>query len=294
MIDAFRRYIENILRFLRNTDQPILSYVWRAWLVALIPSLLISAIISCAFAVLGYEDTFPDMSLMAFFIGGVLIAPWVETVLMWWGLAILKRIFRKTLWVCLASAIVWGALHARQPGFGLGLPAAWLFFVFSLCFLEWEKKSKAKAIKVTALIHMCQNGLVFLLMLFFVLLGVEFPEAKQVPSSHPAQQKSGPVLEARKPPAVASDSGTPKTAELTEEKKRKTFQRLFPEFGLEEYMLADEDLYPDWKRTLAANGTWREFLSFYQEFVQWRKTRGTPAEPEYKLWKEFLAQRKPG
>jgi hypothetical protein len=37
------------------------------------------------------------------------------------------------------------------------LSVAWPFFVFSICFLEWEKISKRRAIVVTALLHTCQN-----------------------------------------------------------------------------------------------------------------------------------------
>lgn len=169
-IGVIDNYIQRILRILRNTDQPTLSYVWRVWLIAFIPSFVIGTITALAIAMLGYDDRLPDMSPMFFLIVGVIIAPWVETVFLGWILAILKRIIRNTLWVCLVSAVIWGVLHGLQS-VGQGLTVTWVFFIMSLCFLEWEKKSRKMAIRVTALIHMCQNGVAFIVMLILVLVG---------------------------------------------------------------------------------------------------------------------------
>lgn len=146
-----------IIRSLRNTDQSKASYVWRAWLISFIPSLVIATVVVNLLGLQPYKDLTIDKSPTFWVFGVVLLSPWAETLLMWPILAILKEVFRKQLWVALASALMWGYLHSRFA-LAWGFPTAWAFFVFSLCFLEWEKKSKSKAIIVTASVHMCQNG----------------------------------------------------------------------------------------------------------------------------------------
>lgn len=146
-----------IFRSLRNTDQPVASYVWRAWLISSIPSLVIVTIVVIALGLQPFRAREPEESLIFEVFGIVLLSPWVETFLMWPIFAILKRFTQNILRLALGSALIWGAFHSLATPMW-GLSAFWPFFVFSLCFLEWEKKSKAEAIIVTALVHMCQNA----------------------------------------------------------------------------------------------------------------------------------------
>jgi ABC-type nickel/cobalt efflux system permease component RcnA len=90
-------------------------------------------------------------------LAALLLGPWIETLLMWPILAILKKVVQNTILVAVASAVVWGIFHGlTDPGWGLIV--LWPFFVFSLCFLAWEQKSRKKAIVVTSLVHMCHNS----------------------------------------------------------------------------------------------------------------------------------------
>jgi hypothetical protein len=147
-----------ILRALRNTDRPVASYVWRAWLISFIPSLVIALIVTSVLGSHTVKTPAPKQSPISEVFGVVVLSPWVETFLMWPILAMLKRFSQSILWLALGSALIWGGLHSLFIP-TLGVPASWGFFVFSVCFLEWEKKSKTGAIVVTALVHMCQNGL---------------------------------------------------------------------------------------------------------------------------------------
>ncbi len=109
------------------------------------------------------------------------------------------------------------------------------------------------------------------------------------------------------PPTVENPFGTAPTApvpaptvavkpqtagELSPEAKLKMFQSEFPEYGKEEFQLANDDLYPNWKKALAPNGTWPEFLAVYKEFIQWWTDSGSPPEPGFKLWRKFMATKK--
>jgi hypothetical protein len=78
--------------------------------------------------------------------------------------------------------------------------------------------------------------------------------------------------------------------ELTENEKLAEFNKTFPDFGKDEFQLANDDLYPDWKKRIAPDGTWEEFLEVYGQFVQWWSDQGSPPEPGFKLWKEFSSK----
>ena len=64
------------------------------------------------------------------------------------------------------------------------------------------------------------------------------------------------------------------------DEKVKVFQKAFAGFGNDEFQLANDDLYPDWKKGASPNGTWAEFLGVYRDFVQWWLDQGCPARPE--------------
>jgi membrane protease YdiL (CAAX protease family) len=185
---------ESLLSTLRNTDQPILSYVWRAWLIALVPALFIGAI-TTGLGMSGGQvpDWLPRVRVSLLFLPFValLIAPWTETLLMWPVLAILKRTIKKTLLVLGASGLIFGLLHWPAPGWGA--PQMWAFFVYSLCFLEWEKKSKTRAIIVTALVHTCYNVVPTFFLLLPAFFGIESPVPKILPQSPLLQIKERPL-----------------------------------------------------------------------------------------------------
>ena len=146
-----------ILRILRNTDQPIASYAWRAGLLALVPSLMISTVVVVALPGQSPELRMNAPAIVVVF-GTLVLSPWTETILMWpvlWGL---QRFIAGRTQVAVASAIFWGLLHSlAAPTWGIVI--AWPFFVFSVCFLAWGEKSRKRAIVATALTHTFQNVL---------------------------------------------------------------------------------------------------------------------------------------
>jgi len=83
----------------------------------------------------------------------------------------------------------------------------------------------------------------------------------------------------------------PSQSEMSSEEKLKLFQTTFPDFGEDEFQLANDDLFPDWKKRIAPNGTWGDFLMTYKDFIRWWKDAGNPAESGTKLWQEYLAAR---
>jgi hypothetical protein len=79
--------------------------------------------------------------------------------------------------------------------------------------------------------------------------------------------------------------------EMNKEEKYKLFQKMFADFGDEEFQLANDDLYPDWRKRFAPNGNWPEFLGVYRDFILWWNDAGNPSDSGFKLWQDFLSTR---
>ncbi len=142
-----------MIRTLARTDQPVWTYVAKAALLTLIPSLVISAVVE---TILPDEGPTFDGPVIVVVVGVLVLSPWIETLLMWPILGLLRRFVRKRIPLAVGSAMVWALLHSlAAPAWGLII--AWPFFVLSLCFIAWEEKSVGRAIVVTALVHTCHN-----------------------------------------------------------------------------------------------------------------------------------------
>ncbi len=89
------------------------------------------------------------------FVGGVLVAPAVETLLLAAMLALMPR-----RWSipsrALATGVFWGVLHGLAAPFwfvGTWFP----FFVFSCCWMTWRQRSFGHAFAAATLPHALQN-----------------------------------------------------------------------------------------------------------------------------------------
>ncbi len=116
------------------------------------------------------------------------------------------------------------------------------------------------------------------------------PPTPEIPNrvSPPAEPPAEPPRLERTTPAVPMVPTPPPPKEPGREDHLRVFKETFEDFGEEEFKLAHDDLYPDWKKHVNPGGTWPEFLEVYREFVQWWIDSGTPAEAGFKLWKKFL------
>jgi membrane protease YdiL (CAAX protease family) len=188
-----RSKFKKMLRMLANTDQPVRSYVWRAWLISIVPTLFIGIIAVGVVGSVGYEPPPINLPPGALIIVGLFFAPFEESFIMWPILWFLKLLFRKPHWVALASAVIWGVLHGLH-NVAQGVVIIWAFFVLSLCFLAWEKKSKLTGIGVTALVHMCHNTVPTLAFVLLSVFGGPAFEHKAAPcpKTPPAQIEKAP------------------------------------------------------------------------------------------------------
>ncbi len=150
--------MERVLKKLRNTDQGAPRYICWACVIDITPTLLIAVALAYVEVMLFEipETSVSKEPFSDYFFSSVVLAPWIETLLMGLILAILEHVIRGTVWLAAVSGIIWGILHGiGDPSHGVVV--TWSFFVQSLCFLEWSKKSLRQAVAITAFVHTCHN-----------------------------------------------------------------------------------------------------------------------------------------
>lgn len=113
------------------------------------------------------------------------------------------------------------------------------------------------------------------------------PKAAVAPTME--KETVAPSPQPTKEQAAATQPRQAVVPEMSKEEKYKLFQKTFSDFGEEEFQLANDDLYPDWRKRYAPNGNWPEFLGVYRDFIQWWNDAGNPPESGFKLWQDFLS-----
>lgn len=118
----------------------------------------------------------------------------------------------------------------------------------------------------------------------------EPPPKEAIPRESPLSSPITEVPLTAEPSQPTESLATPQP--LGREERLAMFKSEFPDYGQEEFELANDDLFPDWQKRFGPTGTWKEFLPVYREFIQWWIASGSPPEPGAKLWKDFLTAKK--
>lgn len=147
-------------------DRSPLPYVLLAWALSLAGSLALGAVL----AAIAPDVETPDLAgapAWAILLGIVILSPLLETLIMGSVLLVLMRLL-KPWQAVLASAALWGVGHSLMtPTWGLVI--WWPFTLFSLAFVTWRARGFWRAVAVVSAIHMLQNLL--------PALAIVFPEA---------------------------------------------------------------------------------------------------------------------
>lgn len=123
------------------------------WLSALIPSLVLAALVA-ALLPEAQSPQFDVDGLVAIFLL-VIFAPVAETLLMGGALLILLRLVSPGAAVIL-SALGWGLVHSLAvPAWGLVI--WWPFLIFSTLFVTWRSRSLTAAFAMPAAVHALHN-----------------------------------------------------------------------------------------------------------------------------------------
>ena len=137
------------------------EYCLLAWHLALIPSILLVVLAYAVFSGAGAdvsalqkparEVAQRNVWMM------VLVAPFIETLLLALGMKLLGLITRHREIIAITSALGWGALHASfYPMWFFG--TAWSFYVFSRGYLAWQPVSYKHALGAAAVPHALVNS----------------------------------------------------------------------------------------------------------------------------------------
>jgi len=151
------RYLAFLPDFLFHADPDKARYVVKAWLLVLLPSLALSALVTW----LAPSAPAPDFPLRGpmlpvMILLLVAIGPLIETLLMTPVLLVVDRLAGPGPAV-IANAALWGVLHSLQrPTWGLVV--WWPFLVMSIAFLTWRPRGLVTAILLVTAIHDLQNS----------------------------------------------------------------------------------------------------------------------------------------
>ena len=147
-------YLRFLPAFLFEPSGSKPGYIARAWLLTLLPSLLLSALVG-AFAPGAEQPDLPTQGAAAI-LAIVLFAPAVETLIMAPPLLLLARLFGAGPAVLL-SAAGWGIVHSLAAPIW-GLVVWWPFLILSIAFLTWRSVSLLTALLMAASIHALHNA----------------------------------------------------------------------------------------------------------------------------------------
>jgi membrane protease YdiL (CAAX protease family) len=145
--------------FRREGSRP--AYVLKAWLLVLIPSLLLSVTVSVSIpSAEGPDLPISGPAMIALI---ALLGPFLETLIMAAVLIGLRRFVGPgaAAWL---SAIAWGLAHSWGAT-TWGLVAWWPFLIFSTVFLVWRERGFWTAVLTVTAIHALQNSFAVALLL---------------------------------------------------------------------------------------------------------------------------------
>jgi membrane protease YdiL (CAAX protease family) len=157
-------YLTWLPRFLFDTDTVPERYIGKAWLVALLPSIVLSIVVNLAVPEASHPNLHVDGPTAILLM--VVVGPILETLVMIPPLFGLARLFGPGP-AAVGSALLWGVLHSLSAPIW-GLIVWWPFLILSIAFLTWRRAGFGLAFVVVFAIHALQNGLGA-----FILLWVE-------------------------------------------------------------------------------------------------------------------------
>ena len=135
-------------------------YSLEAWPIALIPSVLLLVLAAGLFALAGvsFESVAPparEVSVSSF-LGVVIFAPIVETLILIGGIKVLGSISSCPVVVAMMSALVWGLLHGSFGALWF-FGSVWSFFVLSCAYLAWRDQSFIAGFIAASVPHVLVN-----------------------------------------------------------------------------------------------------------------------------------------
>lgn len=151
----------NWLTFMTRTDGSRAVYLWRAYLLVVIGTVVAATLTVLAFPQPETDSSDPPPP----FIGFVILWPVVSTLVLWGVLEVARRV-TPTYWHAAGAAMLASAaFYTLASDLQGGLIFAWAYFIYALTFLAWQLRSNLEgfvmACVLQASVHLTLSLLVF-------------------------------------------------------------------------------------------------------------------------------------
>lgn len=145
-----------------DTGQNKFAYLGKALLLDLPVCLAVAVVIGLLSSEPGPDFSKYGPAELLFLLG--VFAPLIETGMMMLIFGVLRWFTKREPILIALSVVIWALLHsASHPLWGAGI--AWPFLLFSVCYLNWGKRSRSQAYLMTAAFHGLHNLFAVLLLL---------------------------------------------------------------------------------------------------------------------------------
>lgn len=143
----------NWLSFMTRTDGSRVVYLWRAFLAAVLGTVLAAVGANLIFQ----QPETPDTSPPPPFFGVVLMWPAVSSLVLW-GVTEVARRAAPTYWHAAgATALAFAAFFALAANPQAGLIFAWPYFIYALTYLAWHLRSNLEGLAMTFALQVAVN-----------------------------------------------------------------------------------------------------------------------------------------
>lgn len=154
-------------RLLIKPTMPLWQHCLWLFVVAYVPSAFVLLGAYWVLRTAGFANALTAVSHRSITIeavlGGVILAPIVETVLLAGVLTVLQAWIKSPTRAAIASGVLWGVVHGIiSPIRFLG--SVWAFIVFSLAYIAWRKVSVPRGLVAAAVPHVLGNATTYLLL----------------------------------------------------------------------------------------------------------------------------------
>lgn len=148
--------IEPPLPFFLKSQTPFWKYVLIMGGISLAGSLIVTSLFSRFIDDEAIVRSLSTGGTAEMVLGAVIVSPVLESLLLALTISGLSFKIKEPYRLAAAAAVLWAALHAIVvPSWALGV--VWPFFIFSLSYLSWRRKSLLHGLAAATAVHMIQN-----------------------------------------------------------------------------------------------------------------------------------------
>lgn len=141
--------------WLARDDEPRAFYLAKVVLLTLGGAILVSVLLQGLLPE-AEQPAFDRSNPYTLLFSVVVIAPIVETIIMWFMISVLQRFLPDDRMVVFVTAGAWAGMHSMQA-LVWGIVIFWPFVLFAITFLTWRKRSDFEGLLMATFAHALHN-----------------------------------------------------------------------------------------------------------------------------------------